>query len=99
MGSAIDAWIEYDDDARYHPERAAEPPFSQVHDNCIPLEYFTRFRSSGDYQFWGAIAGLHRETNGPSPLFPLRGGLPPNVSGYTKSHVLQIVDENDPSLS
>ena len=29
----------------------------------------------------------------------MRGGLPPNVSGYTKHHVSNICDDNDPSLS
>ena len=99
MGISIEAWIEYDDDVKYHPERATEPPFSQVHDNCIPLEYFVRFRSSGDYQFFGAIAGIYRDKEGSRPLFPMRGGLPPNVSGYTKRHVSEIVEDNDPFLS
>lgn len=99
MGIAIDAWIEYDDDAQRYPERAAEPPFSQVHDNCIPLEDFASFRSSKDYRLFGAIAGIHRDKDGPRPLFPMRGGLPPNVSGYTKRHVSRITDSDDPILS
>ena len=84
MGSVIEAWIEYDDDAQYHPERAAEPPFSQVHDNCVPLDHFASFRNTKDYRFFAALSGIRRREGDLEPLFPLRGGLPPNVSGHTR---------------
>ena len=97
MGMTIDAWIEYDDSAHYYPERAGELPFSLAQDNCIPLDHFVRFRNTKDFRFFGAIAGVHRE-DGPAPLFPRRGCLPPNVSGYATSHVFNICDADDPNL-
>ena len=98
MGSSIEAWIEYDDDAQYYPERAAEPPFSRPHDNCIPLTDFVAFRSGKNYRFFAAISGTRSQQGDPTPLFPLRGGLPPNVSGYTMRHVFEVADDTDPNL-
>lgn len=98
MGSTIDAWIEYDDDARYYPERAAEPPFSRIHDNCIPLEYFVMFSDAKDYCFLTALSGNRWREGDPELLFPLRGGLPPNVSGHTRRHVLKVTVDTDPNL-
>lgn len=98
MGASIDAWIEYDDDAQYYPERAAEPPFSQAHSNCIPLDHFVRFRSGNNYRFLAALSGIRRREGDPEPLFPLRGGLPPNVSGYTSHHVFEVAEDTDPNL-
>lgn len=99
MGSAIDAWIEYDDDARYHPERAAEPPFSSYCDNCIPLDWFNNFNNAKDYRFFAAISGIRSQQGDPTPLFPLRGGLPPNASKQTRSAVTEIIGEDNPYLS
>lgn len=99
MGSAIDAWIEYDDDAQYHPERAAEPPFSRPDENCIPLDCFARFRRAKDYRFFAAISGVRSQEDDPEPLFPMRGGLPPNVSSQTKRQVSEIIGEDNPGLS
>ena len=98
MGSSIESWIEYDDDAQYYPERAAEPPFSRPHDNCIPLTDFVSFRSGKNYRFFAAISGIRSQPNDPAPLFPLRGGLPPNVSGYARHHVFSVADDTDPNL-
>ncbi len=99
MGSAIESWIEYDDDAQYYPERAAEPPFSRPDDNCIPLDGFTRFCRAKDYRFFAAISGIRSQQGDPAPLFPLRGGLPPNVSEKTKRAVSEIIGEDNPYLS
>lgn len=99
MGSAIEAWIEYDDDARYHPERAAEPPFSTYCDNCIPLDWFIHFNNAKDYRFFAAISGIRSQQGDPAPLFRLRGGLPPNVSEQTKRAVSEIIGEDNPYLS
>lgn len=98
MGTTIEAWIEYDDDARYYPERAAEPPFSRPHGNCIPLTDFVAFRSGKNYRFFAALSGIRRREGDPDPLFPLRGGLPPNVSGHTKRLVFEVADDTDPNL-
>ena len=97
MGSSIEAWIEYDNDALYYPERAAEPPFSRPHNNCIPLTDFVAFRSGNNYRFFAAISGIRSQQGDPAPLFPLRGGLPPNVSGYTRRHVFEVADDTDPN--
>jgi len=99
LGYTIDAWIEYDDTPERHPERAGQPPFSVVTDNSISLEDFVSFRYSKDYRLFAVLAGIHRSGNGPGPLFPLRGGLPPNVSGHTVRRVSQLVDPDDPILS
>ena len=99
MGSAIDAWIEYDDDVQYYPERAAEPPFSSYCDNCIPLDWFIQFSNAKDYRFFAAISGIRSRQDDPPPLFPLRGGLPPNASEQTNSAVSEIIGEDNPRLS
>lgn len=99
MGSAIEAWIEYDDDAQYYPERAANPPFSSYCDRCIPLDQFKGFRQAKDYRFFSAIAGIRSQQGDPVPLFPLRGGLPPNVSEQTRRAVSESIGEDDPCLS
>ena len=99
MGSSIEAWIEYDDDAQYEPERAAEPPFSSYCDNCIPLDWFIHFSNAKDYRFFSAIAGMRSQQGDPVPLFPLRGGLPPNASKQTKRAVSEIIGEDNPYLS
>ncbi len=99
MGSAIEAWIEYDDDAWRHPERAAEPPFSRPDDNCIPLDGFKGFRRAKDYRFFAAISGIRSQVGNPPPLFPMRGGSPPNVSDQTKREVSGIIGEDNSSLS
>ena len=99
MGSAIEAWIEYDDDALYYPERAAEPPFSSYCDNCIPLDWFIHFSNAKDDRFFSAIAGIRSRQDDPAPLFPLRGGLPPNTSKQTNSAVSEIIGEDNPYLS
>ncbi len=99
MGSSIEAWVEYDDEAWYEPERAAEPPFSFYCDNCIPLDWFIHFNNAKDYRFFSAIAGIRSQQGDPAPLFPLRGGLPPNVSEQTKHAVSEIIGEVNPYLS
>ena len=99
MGFTIDAWIEYDDSAQDHPERAAEPPFSQMHDNCIPLNEFDRLRSGKDDRFFAALAGIKCREDDPDPLFPRRGGLPPNVSGFAMYGINQTIESNNPYLS
>ncbi len=99
MGSAIEAWIEYDDDAQYHSERAAEPPFSSYCDNCIPLDWFIHFVNAKDYRFFAAISGIRPQQGDPVPLFPLRGGLPLNASKQTRNAVSEIIGEDNPYLS
>ncbi len=99
MGSAIDAWIEYDDDALYYPERAAEPPFSHPPDFCIPLTDFNDFYHAKDYRFFAAISGIRSQPGDPAPLFSMRGGLPKNVSDQTRRDVSEIIGEDNPSLS
>ncbi len=99
MGITIDAWIEYDDDAQYHPERAGQPPCSRADENGIPLGCFTRFRRAKDYRFFAAISGVRGQEDDPKPLFPMRGGLPPKVSSQTKRQVAEIIGEDNPRLS
>lgn len=99
MGYTIDAWIEYDDTPERYPEKAGQPPFSVVTDNSIPLEDFVSFRYAKDYRLFAALSGIKKHEDDPEPLFPLRGGLPPNVSGHTVGRVFQLVDPDDPILS
>ena len=99
MGSAIEAWIEYDDASWYEPGRAAELPFSSYCDNCIPVDWFIHFSTAKDYRFFSAIAGMRSQQGDPVPLFPLRGSLPPNVSAQTRKAVLEIIGEDNPYLS
>ena len=99
MGSAIEAWTEYDDEAWYEAERAAEPPFSSYCDNCIPLDWFIHFSNAKDYRFFAAISGIRSLQDNPAPLFPLRGGLPPNASEQTKRAISEIIGEDNPYLS
>lgn len=98
MGYTIDAWIEYDDSQERNPERAGEPPFSVVTDNSIPVDNFVSFRYAKDYRLFAALSGIEKKESDLEPLFPLRGGLPPNVSGYTYHSVLEIIDPADPNL-
>ena len=98
MGSTIEAWIEYDDDAQRHLEKAAEPPFSRPHANSIPLTDFVRFRSGKNYRFFAAISGIRSQPGDPAPLFPLRGGSPANVSGHTRRYVFEVADDTDPNF-
>ena len=99
MGITIDAWIEYDDNALFDPERAAEPPFSQNVDGCIPLDYFIEFCGAKDDRFLAAISGAKWREDDPDPLFPMRRCLPPNVTLHAKHQVLEMTGEGDPSLS
>ena len=99
MGSRIDAWIEYDDDAQYHPERVEEPPFFRPDDNCISLSGFRRFHAAKDYRFFAAVSGIRSRKDSPAPLFPMRGGLPPNASEQIRREVSEIIGEDNPSLS
>ena len=99
MGIAIEAWIEYDDNALFDPERAAEPPFSQNVDGSIPLDYFTEFCGTKNDRFLAAISGARRRESDTDPLFPMRGCLPPNVTLHTKRQVSEMTGEGDPLLS
>ena len=99
MGITIEAWIEYDDNALFDPERAAEPPFSQDVDGCIPLDYFIEFCGAKDDRFLAAISGAKWREGDPDPLFSMRRCLPPNVTLYAKHQVLEMTSEGDPSLS
>jgi len=98
MGITIDAWIEYDEDVVYYPERAAPPPFSQDQDGCIPLDCFYQFCGAKDDRFLAAISGVRRREGDPDPLVPMRGCLPPNVTLHTKRQVLEMTGEGDPLL-
>ena len=98
MGSAIHAWIEFDDDAQYYPERAAEPPFSRPNENCISLDCFAGLDQAKDYRFFAAISGIRSREDDPAPLFPMRGGPPLNASDETKRQISEIIGENNPRL-
>ena len=99
MGITIEAWIEYDDNALFDPERAAEPPFSQDVNGCIPLDYFVEFCGAKDDRFLAAISGVRWRAGDPDPLFPMRGCLPPSVTLHTKRQVLEMTGDGDPFLS
>ena len=98
MGSSIDAWVEYDENPFYYPERAKEPPFAYPFDGFLSLTENSCFRSGKDYRFFAAISGIRRQQDDPAPLFPLRG-LPPNLSGYAKHAVsTEAYDLDDPNF-
>ncbi len=94
----MEAWIEYDDDARYYPERAAEPPFSYSRDSCIPLVDFVAFHQAKDYRFFSALSGIRSRAGDPDPLFSMRGVLPPNVSGQAEQAVMEMAGAPNPIL-
>ncbi|MGI4791696.1 MAG: hypothetical protein ACRYFS_22980 [Janthinobacterium lividum] len=98
MGTTMDDWIEYDDEMRNQPERAADPPFSTPHDNCIPLDHFAQFHRAKDYRFFAALSGVHSRADDPAPLFPMRGNLPPNVSATAKNAVTEMAGTPNPIL-
>lgn len=98
MGTTIEAWIEYDDDALYYPERAAEPPFSHPRDFCIPLVDFIDFHQAKDYRFFAALSGIRSRSGDPAPLFSMRGVLPPNVSGQAERAVKKMAGTPNPIL-
>ena len=98
MGTTMEAWIEYDDDARYWPERAAEPPFSHPRDFCIPLVDFIDFHQAKDYRFFAALSGIRSREGDPAPLFPMRGVLPPNVSAQAERAVMEMAGVPNPIL-
>ncbi len=94
----MEAWIEYDDDALYWPERAAEPPFSYSRDFCIPLVDFIGFHHAKDYRFFAALSSIRSRAGDPAPLFPMRGVLPPNVSGQVERAVMEMAGAPNPIL-
>ena len=98
MGTTIEARIEYDDDALYYPERAAEPPFSYPRDFCIPLTDFHDFHQAKDYRFFAALSGIRSRAGDSAPLSPMRGVLPPNVSGQAERAVVKMAGVPNPIL-
>lgn len=97
MGTSINAWIEYDDNPDYYPDRGNEPPFTYLSDGFIPLTDSPNFRSGKDYRFFAAISGIRSQQGDPPPLFSLRG-LPQNISGYAKHAVDDVADLDDPNF-
>ena len=99
MGADIEAWVEYDDTAVWHPEWADDPPFSHSSDDaCIPLTDYGGFRWSKDYRFFAAISGARCLTTDPKFLFELRG-LPPNLSSDFERSTGKYFDRTDSRLS
>lgn len=84
MGTTLDCWIEYDDDA-------GSPPFSDPDRiGTLPLDYWYDLRSAKDYPFYGAISGARNET-GIAPLYPVRG-MPPNASRKVREEACDVGD-------
>ena len=99
MGATIEAWVECDNSAEWHPEWADDPPFSHPsYDACIPLTDYGGFRWSKDYRYFAAISGARRQLTDPKPLFELRG-LPPNISSDFERSTGKYFDRTDARLS
>ena len=63
------------------------------------MDWFIHFSNAKDYRFFSAIAGIRSQLGDPAPLFPLRGGLPPNASEQIKRAVSEIIGGDNPYLS